>query len=72
MGQTQNEEFQNKVCIITGGAGSIGMESAKLMYEAGARVMLVDQDRDSLETAKINFIDDDRIMVCEADVSDSA
>ena len=71
MGQTQNEEFENKVCIITGGAGSIGVESAKLMYEEGARVMLVDQDRDGLETARINFKDDNRIMVCEADVSDS-
>ena len=71
MGQTQNKEFQNKVCVITGGAGSIGLESAKLMYEAGACIMLVDQNNDNLEIAGANFKDHDRITTCRADVSRS-
>ena len=71
MGQTQNKEFQNKVCVITGGAGSIGLESAKLMYEAGAHIMLVDQNSNNLEIAHSNFKDHDRITICEADVSKS-
>jgi NAD(P)-dependent dehydrogenase (short-subunit alcohol dehydrogenase family) len=71
LGQTQNKEFQNKVCVITGGAGSIGLESAKLMYEAGAHIMLVDQNSDNLEIAHSNFKDHDRITICEADVSKS-
>jgi len=71
MGQTQNNEFQNKVCVITGGAGSIGIESAKLMYKAGAHIMLVDQNIKNLEIAQSNFNDQNRVAVCKADVSSS-
>jgi len=71
LSQTQNSKFEKKVCIITGGAGSIGLESAKLMYEAGACIMLVDQNIENLKIAKSSFDDHDRIEVYEADVSDS-
>ena len=55
MGQPQNNDFKNKVCIITGGAGSIGLESAKLMHESGANIMLVDRDVKNLKIAKSKF-----------------
>jgi NAD(P)-dependent dehydrogenase (short-subunit alcohol dehydrogenase family) len=36
------KQMQDKVCVITGGAGSIGAASAKLLVEEGAKVLLVD------------------------------
>ena len=37
-----SKQMQNKVCVITGGAGSIGAASAKLLQHEGAKVMLID------------------------------
>ncbi|NIZ60203.1 short-chain dehydrogenase [Sedimentitalea sp. CY04] len=34
--------LENKVCIVTGGAGSIGLATAKLFASEGAKVMLAD------------------------------
>lgn len=34
--------LENKVCIVTGGAGSIGLATAKLFAAEGAKVMLAD------------------------------
>ena len=38
--------MDSKVCIITGGAGSLGLAGAKLMLEEGAKVMLVDNSKE--------------------------
>jgi NAD(P)-dependent dehydrogenase (short-subunit alcohol dehydrogenase family) len=35
-------QLESKTCIVTGGAGSIGLASARVFLEEGARVMLVD------------------------------
>ena len=35
-------QLQDKVCIVTGGAGSIGLASARRFIAEGAKVMLVD------------------------------
>ena len=40
-----------KVCVITGGAGSMGLESARLLLQEGAKVMLVDRDEENLAWA---------------------
>jgi NADP-dependent 3-hydroxy acid dehydrogenase YdfG len=37
-----------KVCVITGGAGSIGLESARLLLQEGAKVMLVGRNEENL------------------------
>jgi NAD(P)-dependent dehydrogenase (short-subunit alcohol dehydrogenase family) len=34
--------LQDKVCVITGGAGSLGLASARLFLSEGAKVLLVD------------------------------
>jgi len=61
----------NKVCVVTGGAGSLGLASAKLFVREGARVMLVDLAEADLERAKqeIGSASADAVA---ADVSDAA
>ena len=59
-----------KVCIITGGAGSLGLESARLMLKEGAKIMLVDNRQDIL-TKAVNELggDTDFVSSVVADVS---
>jgi NAD(P)-dependent dehydrogenase (short-subunit alcohol dehydrogenase family) len=45
------KQMQGKVCVITGGAGSIGLAAAKLLHAEGARVMLIDLHEASLKAA---------------------
>jgi NAD(P)-dependent dehydrogenase (short-subunit alcohol dehydrogenase family) len=42
---------EGKVCVITGGAGSLGLASATLLLKEGARVMLVDNNEEHLTRA---------------------
>ncbi len=64
-------EMKDKVCVITGGGGSIGLASAKKMYDQGAKLMLVDLTDEALTAARASFDDQDRVATCAADVSDS-
>jgi NAD(P)-dependent dehydrogenase (short-subunit alcohol dehydrogenase family) len=43
------KQMQDKVCVITGGAGSIGAASAKLLVGEGAKVVLVDLQEAALK-----------------------
>lgn len=68
--------LENKVCIVTGGAGSIGFASAELFFAEGARVMLVDLRPDDLQARLTQLtgagVDSSRVATRVADVGDVA
>lgn len=59
----------NKTCIITGGAGSLGLAAARLFLAEGAKVMLVDLNQDALAEAKASLGGGGNVDTCSADVS---
>ena len=64
--------LEGKVCVLTGGAGSLGLESAKLLLKEGARVMLVDNKQEALEKAVEELGNKaDTVSSVAADVSDT-
>lgn len=66
--------LQDKVCIITGGAGSVGLHSARAMLAEGARVLLVDRDSAALASAAAGLdpAAASRVATQAADVSRAA
>ncbi|WP_233809762.1 SDR family NAD(P)-dependent oxidoreductase [Paraburkholderia sp. HP33-1] len=62
--------LSGKTCLITGGAGSIGMATARLFLEHGARVMLVDLDPSLIESALASLANPDAAGIA-ADVGDA-
>ena len=64
--------MDDKVCIVTGGAGSIGLASAALLLQEGAKVMLVGHNEANLtRSAKTLNASDDKLGIIKADVADS-
>ena len=61
-------QLENRTAIITGGAGSLGLATARLFLEEGARVVLVDRDEALLEEARAS-LDKDRVLCIAADAS---
>ncbi len=62
---------EGKGCIITGGAGSVGLASATALLAEGAQVMLVDRDPASLDEASV-ALDSENVLTMAADVTDAA
>lgn len=62
--------LDNKVCLITGGAGSLGLASAKKFVAEGAKVVLVDLREEDLARARgeLNSLN---VETVAADVSDA-
>lgn len=65
------KEFQDQVAIITGGAGGIGLATAKQFLDQGAKVALVDLDEGNLSQAKSELASD-KVITIAADVSKEA
>jgi NAD(P)-dependent dehydrogenase (short-subunit alcohol dehydrogenase family) len=61
----------DKVCIVTGGAGSLGLASARLFLAEGASVMLVDLGEAGLKRAAAELASP-KVDAVAADVSDAA
>jgi NAD(P)-dependent dehydrogenase (short-subunit alcohol dehydrogenase family) len=61
--------LENKVCVITGGCGSVGLASARRFLAEGAKLMLIDLDESRLAGAKTEF-DAKRVGTFAGDVSD--
>jgi 3alpha(or 20beta)-hydroxysteroid dehydrogenase len=59
--------LQDKVAVITGGAGGIGKVTAKRFLEEGASVVLVDLFEEALAEAKKEL--GDNVLTVQADVS---
>lgn len=60
--------LDNKVCLITGGAGSLGLASAKKFLAEGARVAIVDLREADVERAK-SELGSPNVEAIAADVS---
>lgn len=65
-------QLDGRVCVITGGAGSLGLASARLFLAEGALVMLVDRDPARLEQAAGTLGPRDRVAWVGADVAATA
>lgn len=62
--------LKDKVCIITGGAGSIGLATARAYLAEGARVLLVDLKEETLASAASELASDN-VATQAADVGDA-
>jgi len=63
--------LNNKTCIVTGAAGSIGLASTSILLREGARVMMVGRNEENLiRSLKTLHADDDRVAIVKANVAD--
>jgi NAD(P)-dependent dehydrogenase (short-subunit alcohol dehydrogenase family) len=63
--------MDGKVCVVTGGAGSVGLAGAKALLGEGAKVMLVGRTLDKLAGAMSSLATHgDRVAMCTANVAD--
>jgi len=64
------KKLEEKTCVVTGGAGSLGNAVARLFLAEGARVLLVDVDAAGLDRIAAELASDD-LDVVVADVSNA-
>jgi hypothetical protein len=64
--------FENRVAVITGGAGGIGKAAAARLLEEGASVVLSSRRREVLDAARHELDADERIALVAGDVSSPA
>lgn len=64
------ERLKNKTVVITGGSGGIGSATAEIFSKEGAKILLVDIDKDALEKTK-EKIGNSNIEYVVADVANN-
>lgn len=63
--------LEQKVAIISGGGGGLGREAAYGLAEFGAKVVVADQDHDSLKEVERRFLETGlEVLTMEVDVTD--
>jgi NAD(P)-dependent dehydrogenase (short-subunit alcohol dehydrogenase family) len=67
---SRSGRLDGKVALITGGAGSIGLASARAFLAEGAEVMIVDRDEESLARAQAD-LGSEKLAVRTVDVTSS-
>ena len=70
--ETAMKRLQDKIALITGGAAGIGLETARLFLNEGARVALVDLNDSALESAAASLKGLGEVLTIAADVSSEA
>lgn len=65
-----NDFYADKTILITGGAGGIGVETARVFLAAGARVRLADMSEAALERARTALEAGDRLSLQVNDLAD--
>ncbi|HEV7941512.1 MAG TPA: SDR family NAD(P)-dependent oxidoreductase [Solirubrobacteraceae bacterium] len=60
----------NAVAVITGGAGGIGLATARRFLANGARVAVLDRSTSALERARMELSQGDRLLTFACDVTD--
>ncbi len=65
-----SQELEGKVAIVTGAAGGIGSETARVLVAAGARVVLADLPGAPLAEAAGTVVEPNRAAYHEVDISD--
>ncbi|MBT6674320.1 MAG: SDR family NAD(P)-dependent oxidoreductase, partial [Proteobacteria bacterium] len=61
--------LEKKVAVITGAAGGIGQEAARLFAKEGAKLVLLDLDQDALDRLA-NEIGTENCLALQTDVTD--
>lgn len=49
---SSNEEFQNKVCVVTGGSRGLGFTLTKTFLNSGAKVVMIGSNQEALVCVK--------------------
>ncbi len=62
---------ENKVIIVTGGSSGFGRESARLLLEMGAKVVIIGRNQERLDRAQ-GELSSDRLLAVRADAVSSA
>jgi NAD(P)-dependent dehydrogenase (short-subunit alcohol dehydrogenase family) len=65
-------DFSGQAIVITGGAGGIGLETARQLVEKGASVAIFDLSEAALAKAAETLRHSDRVMTAVADSADTA